>query len=155
MFPMNSWSDSKRSGSRRPVEGTVQRCKSGANPAQIWRRPRPLLSKQRLRLRLRSRRTGPSSKTKKIPVDLSEERSRLENEWWMYSSFQRRFVGYSGECFWFGNKEWMYSLFQRRLVTLETIFYWEMSKCSHHFREDWLLWRTFSFRKWRVNLFII
>ena len=27
------------------------------------------------------------------------------------------------------------------------------SECINHFREDWLLWRTFSIGKWRVNVF--
>ena len=37
--------------------------------------------------------------------------------------------------------------------TLENVFDREMkSECIHHFREDWL-WRTFSFGKWRVNVF--
>ena len=60
-------------------------------------------------------------------------------------------IGHSGERFWSGNGE--YSSFQRRLVTLENVFDGEM-KSIHHFREDWLLWRTFSIKKWRVNVFI-
>ena len=58
-------------------------------------------------------------------------------------------IGYSVEHFRSGNEE--YSSFQRRLVTLENVFNQEMkSECIHHFREYWLLWRTFSIRKWRV-----
>ena len=48
----------------------------------------------------------------------------------------------------------MYSSFHRRLVTLENVFDREIkSECIHHFREDWLLWRTFSIGKWRVIVF--
>ena len=58
-------------------------------------------------------------------------------------------IGYSGEHFRSGNEE--YSSYQRRLVTLENVFDREMkSKCIHHFREDWSLWRTLSIGKWRV-----
>ena len=84
------------------------------------------------------------------------------------TSFREDFIsekiGYSVERFRSGNEEWMHSSFQRRLVTLENVFDWEMkSECiqSHefqrrlHFREDWLLCRTFSIGKWRVNEFII
>ena len=58
-------------------------------------------------------------------------------------------IGYSGERFRLGNEEC--SSFQWRLVTLENVFDREMkSECIHHFREDLLLWRTFSIGKWRV-----
>ena len=45
----------------------------------------------------------------------------------MYSSFQRRLVGYSGERFRSGNEV--------------------KSECIHHFIEDWLLWRAFLIGK--------
>ena len=55
-------------------------------------------------------------------------------------------ISYSRERFRSRNEE--YSSFQRRLVTLESIFDREMKgECIHHFREDWLLWRTFLIGK--------
>ena len=55
-------------------------------------------------------------------------------------------IGYSGECFRSGKEE--YSSFQRRLVTQENVFDREMEgECIYHFREDWLLRRTFSIGK--------
>ena len=96
----------------------------------------------------------------------TEERFRSGNEEWMYSkptSFQL------GKEEWIHSKPWVSekTSFQRRLA-LENVFDREMkgeciqsqrvfdqemkSERIHHFREDWL-WRTFSIRKWRVNVF--
>ena len=42
----------------------------------------------------------------------------------------------------------MHLSFQRRLVTQENVFDREMKgECIHHFREDRLLWKTFSIGK--------
>ena len=74
----------------------------------------------------------------------------------MHSSFQRRLVTLENVFNREMKSEWMHSSIQRRLVTLENVFDREMNcECIHHFREDWLLWRTFLIGKWIVNVFII
>ena len=86
-------------------------------------------------------------------IGYSGERFRSGNEEWVNVFIISDKIGYSGERFRPGNELWMYSSFQIRLVTLENVFDREM-KSIHHFREDWLLWRTFSIGKW-VNVLII
>ena len=107
-------------------------------------------------------------------IGYSGDRFRSGNGEWMYSkpttpsksskmttSFREDFISEK-------------ALFQRKLGTLENVFDREMkSECIQsqphlwrvwrqkkfksirkvHFREDWVLWRTFSIGKWRVNVF--
>ena len=68
------------------------------------------------------------------------------------TSFREDFISEkigSGERFRSGNEEWMYSNILRDLAWyLKTSF-----QIRFHFKEDCVLWRTFSFGKWRVNVF--
>ena len=50
---------------------------------------------------------------------------------------------FSGEPFPSGNEEWEVDP-SRVLWRTFSIGKWRVSECIHHFREDWLLWRTFS-----------
>ena len=70
-------------------------------------------------------------------------------------------IGYSGEHFRWGNEEWMYSKpttpskSSKTTTSFREDFISEKASFQRrlHFREDWVLWRTFSIGKWRVNVF--
>ena len=133
---------------------TFQRRKSGTNPAQIRRKSGA--NPAQIRHRLRPRRTGQSSKTKKSIHHLGEDwLVTLENvsmgKWRLFIVPEK--IGWSlWRTFRWGNED--YSSFRRRLVGRSGERFDGEMKIIHLSGEDWLVaLENVSMGKWR--LFIV